>query len=245
MGIKRNIANIANQILEPMGARLVAYHGDVKPWDEFFERWIAEAEAAGKDPNDLGDVEWSDDPLKQALEEFYLPHVTPESVVLELGPGTGRATRHIIGRCREMVLVDYSTLVCEWLTKYLAGKGRFQVHAIDKPKMPMVESESVDFALANGVFEHVGMDDLAFFIEEFYRVLKPGGFFCFNFDNFMSEGGWEWLRKYRGVAGAQNPFRFYHPEMVAKLAERAGFRVARMKTSESRFAFGELEKRMD
>ena len=93
---------------------------------------------AGVDPNDVGDQDWGG-PALDACTARLFPHLTRESVVLELGPGSGRYTRHVLPRCREMVLVDYSKLVCEWLSEYLKGKGRFRVHHIDRPALPMIE----------------------------------------------------------------------------------------------------------
>jgi cyclopropane fatty-acyl-phospholipid synthase-like methyltransferase len=242
MGWKGTAARLVNRLLAPVGAQFVPHSRNGRPWDAHFAEWIAEARASGKDPNDIGDVEWSDDPLREALERHYLPHVQADSVVLELGPGSGRLTRHVIRRCREMILVDYSPMVCAWLREYLAGKGRFTVHLIDKPALPMVPSEMVDTVLANGVFEHIGMDDLICFLEEFHRVLRRGGKCAFNFDNLMNEEGRQWHRKHRGNPGTQNIFRFYHPEMVAKLAQDAGFRTLHLAADSSRFAYIELEK---
>ena len=220
------------------------HHGGAsKPWDDDFRSWIVKAEAEGKDPNDIGDFAWDDDPLKESLERFYYPYIEPTSVVLELGPGSGRATRHIIGRCREMVLVDYSKFVCQFLNGYLAGKGKFQTHHIDRPAMPSVRSNSIDMALANGVFEHIGKDDMLFFLEDFHRVLKLRGILSFNFDTLMSEGGFSWYQKFRGEPGHHCIFRFYHPDVVRRLGEASGFEVREMTTDESRFAHVVLQKR--
>jgi ubiquinone/menaquinone biosynthesis C-methylase UbiE len=192
------------------------------------------------DPNDVGDLGWGD-PLPH-IQKRYLPWIGPDSVVLELGPGTGRVTRHVIGRCGEMILVDYSRFVCDWLEKYLAGKGRFRVCCIDRPAMPMVADDSVDFAFAYGVFEHIGLDDMCWFLGEFDRVLRPGGRVSFNFDNVMSPGGIEHLLEMRREPGHANVFRFYHPETVCRLAEVAGLTVADLTTDASRLADIDLVK---
>jgi ubiquinone/menaquinone biosynthesis C-methylase UbiE len=240
--VRKRVAQLTNAVLRPLGAQLVPYEPRPKPWDADFLRWIREAEASGKDPNDVGDVAWDDDPLKHALEAHYLPHIHPDSVVLELGPGTGRATRHVISHCREMILADYSQLVCDWLSKYLQNKGRFKILLIDGPSLAAIEDQRVDMAFANGVFEHIDMDDLFYFLEEFYRVLKPGSVLSFNFDNVMTEEGVSWYREYRRGPGTKCLFKFYHPEAVRNLGEQAGFRLLKLSTSQSRFAFIELQK---
>ncbi len=237
--MKKEIAALANGALRPLGIQITRVRSLERAWDSEFSQWIAQARAAGTDPNDVGDLAWNDDPLQESLERHYLPYIRPDSVVLELGPGTGRLTRHIIARCQEMVLVDYSALVCAWLTDYLHGKGRYRVYEIDKPSLSMISRESVDVILANGVFEHIDMDDMFCFLEEFHRVLRPGGITSFDFNNIMSEEGMQWFRRWR-----RRPrfFRFYHPDLVRHLAQCVGFHTLKLTASQSRLAYIELQK---
>jgi ubiquinone/menaquinone biosynthesis C-methylase UbiE len=239
--ILRRMGKAANTLIQPFGVRIQRVQIE-KPWDNIFTEWIKHAEASGSDPNNLGDSAWHDDPLPQALERHYLPHVRPDSVVLELGPGTGRLTRHLIGRCKQLILVDYSRFVCEWLQRYLQGKGCFEVHQIDKPCISMVPANSVDTVLANGVFEHIDVDDLYSFLAEFRRLLKPAGVVAFNFDNITSRGGLEHFGTNPPPLGERRIFRFYHPEMLRILCESIGFHVIRITTDSSRFGFIEMKK---
>jgi SAM-dependent methyltransferase len=239
MGLKRKIADATNVVLHSLGGEVV-YYANTKPWDDFFKDWIAKAEASGQDPNDVGDVDWGD--LKHTLETYYYPYINADSVVLELGPGSGRVTRHIIGRCREMILVDYSQVVCDWLGRYLKGKGSYRVANIDKPLLAVVDNSSVDTVIANGVFEHIDMDDFFRFLEEFKRVLKPEGIVSFNFDNIMSPGGMAWFKEYQGEPGSRCIFRFYHPESIRVLAEEAGLKVLNLDVNSGRIAHIILQK---
>jgi SAM-dependent methyltransferase len=242
MPLFQSLPRLVNVCLRLVGARIVRHRPGVMPWDGAFRDWIAKAKKLGVDPNDLGDREWNDDPLREALLNFYLPYIRPDSTVLELGPGTGRLTRHLIGRCREMILVDYSRLVLDWLQGYLRGKGRFHTCRVQSPFMPDVASDSVDVIVANGVFEHMDPDDMAWYLEDFRRVLKPAGVAVFNFENIMSEGGLAWQRRFRGAPGDRCIFRFYHPQAVCRLAEAAGLQVLRLTSSAHRLAFIELQK---
>jgi SAM-dependent methyltransferase len=207
-----------------------------KAWDATFENWIRVGKVEGRDPNDIGDEMWQGS-AAPAAKSRYLPFIHPHSVVLELGPGTGRYTRHVIGRCRKMILVDSSALACQWLGEYLRGKGSFEIHHIEKPAFPQISSRTVDFAFAHGVFEHLDLDDTLWFIEEFSRLLLPGSHAVFNFNNIMSPGGIQHLLRHRGEPGTTNPFRFYHPETMQALVETAGLVVERIDVSEKRFAF--------
>ena len=214
-----------------------------KPWDQAFKRWIAEAAAAGKDPNDVGDAEWAGDP-SHILEKTVSSFVDADSVVLELGPGTGRATRHVLPRCRRMILVDYSQFVCDWLDEYLAGRGDFETHPIDRPVLAGVPDDIVDFAFAYGVFEHIDLDDTYELIREFHRVLKAGGNAWFNFDTLATSGGLSWFKQQRAklTPGNASEFRFHHPEDIAALCRDAGFEISNLESDETRQVWVTLHK---
>jgi ubiquinone/menaquinone biosynthesis C-methylase UbiE len=241
--MKRQLANLANKVLEPMGAKVVQFDGWHKPWDKEFAAWIKQAKASGRDPNDIGDEEWSRDPLKQTLEHHYLPLVNPAATVLELGPGTGRLTRHAIGACRRMILVDYSALVCSWLKTYLKGRGEFQVILIEKPQLKGIEDQSIDAVISNGVFEHLDMDEIFYFLREFHRVLKPGGRCSFNFNNVTSDESLALFAKFRAEVGSKCIFKFHHPETIRRLSELSGLDVLSMSAGAGRLTQIDLIRR--
>ncbi|MBV8898360.1 MAG: methyltransferase domain-containing protein [Acidobacteriaceae bacterium] len=209
----------------------------MRPWDDTFLSWIERGRAKGIDPNEVGDQEWDD--IRSHIERVYMPHIRPDSMVLELGPGSGRVTRYVIGRCREMILVDYSEMACRWLDEYLQGKGRFRTYCVDSPAMPEVADASVDFAFAFGVMEHINLDAMRAYLEEFHRVLVVGGRAVFNFDNIMTREGLAWHDKFRRMTSNPTAFQFYHPETVAWISKAAGFTVTALRAGESRF--GEIE----
>lgn len=237
----RHAVKLTNALLRRVGVQLVRAEGAQKPWDEAFADWIAKAKASGVDPNEVGDREWHGRAVEGASRHLF-PRITPQSVVLELGPGTGRYTRHVLPRCREMILVDYSALVCDWLREYLRGKGQFRVHHIAKPTLADVADGTVDLVFANGVFEHIDPDETDVFLQEFHRVLKPGGGVWFNFNTFMSPGGLRWFQQEAVEPGDRRLFRFYHPELLKRMAEMRGFSRVNVTTDEGRLAYLEAFK---
>jgi hypothetical protein len=131
-----------------------------RPWDAVFARWIAEGRARARirTTSAIGNG-----PIRRGIStSYYLPRLTERSVVLELGPGTGRVSRHLIGRCRELILVDYSQLVCNWLAEYLEGKGRFRIGVASvssyQVQRTTVPAASVVYLFSDGVFEIVTRD---------------------------------------------------------------------------------------
>jgi hypothetical protein len=106
----------------------------------------------------------------------------------------------------------------------------------------MIPAECVNFSCAFGVYEHIDLDDMRWYLEETFRVLVSGGTAVLNFDNLMTAEGMDWHRQWRGQPGDRNVFRFYHPDMVSRLAEASGFSVTDLRVSQSRHAEIELRK---
>ena len=154
----------------------------------------------------------------------YLALLGPESIVCELGPGTGRLSRHIVGHCGKLIGVDNSAFVCKWLPGYLSGRGVFEVHQLQGQSIPL-QDESVDRAVSHGVVEHLDFDELFWFLSEFHRVLRPDGCVLFNFvDPTTAEGVDLFLRT--ALPGERSIFRLHHPAMIQRLAELAGFQAS-------------------
>ena len=235
--IRRTIKKCINSPLRLFGLQIV-----YKPsWDKHFSEWAKKAEREGRDPNDVGDEAWPVDPLKRAMDAYYLPHVSPSSTVLELGPGTGRLTRHLISRCKHIILTDNSPLVCRFLDSYLRGKGSYEIHHIERPELP-VPDNAVDFAVANGVFEHLDPEETLYFLREFYRVLAPGAWAALGFNNILKPAAMEAIDQW-SKPGIRCIFRFYAPAAMERLAEAAGFSNIRLSIDEHRLlSYIEMQK---
>lgn len=226
--------------LAPLGLRIVRTERP-GPWEERFAQWIAQARAAGRDPNDIADAEWGGSPL-EAAEAHYFPHIDRQSVVLELGPGTGRLTRHLIGRCREMKLVETSPAACRWLQTYLAGKGRYTIHRDHRLSGPDLGAGSIDVVVASGVFHFIDLPDTHRLLEDCHRVLRPGGIVAFNFVHLGSDEGLAWFKRWRPEPGHEAHWRFHHPDDIRRLTEAAGFVTLRLTVPPRLTAFIEARK---
>lgn len=214
----------------------VRNRGAERLWDKHFRDWISSAKAEGVDPNDVGDAVWVTDCLAQTLDRCYLAFVPEGGTVLELGPGTGRLTRHLIGRAGRIELVDNSEFVIKWITAYLSGKVDFRANLIQAPVLHHLQDDSMDTVVAHGVFEHLDFDETYWFLVEFRRVLKPAGYVSFNYDTLSSPGGTKWFLEKRRKPGAKCVFRFYTPDFMARIAEVAGLSVVYSFTSDDRLA---------
>lgn len=223
MNIGDALLKLANFGLRPFGAGVITHAAAAsKPWDKQFLSWIAEAREKGVDPNDIADQQWSNP--QAYLETYCYPYVKPEHVVLELGPGTGRTARHLIKRCAKLLLVDYSQAVCDWLQEYMKGRGEFEVHHAGDSTLPDIPDNSINVVWADGVFEHIDLEDFYRYFKTFCRVLHPEGIMIINIDTLMTDDGIDWFisqlpKQGRGI------FRFYHPDMISRLADHVGFKL--------------------
>jgi len=219
------MVDVASRLLKPIGSSLAriarrAMTPD-KAWDPLFDSWIETAKLEGVDPNDIGDRQWGD-PVT-VIESRYGPYLAADKVVLELGPGSGRYTRHLLLRCSRLLLVDASPRVVRWLKQYLRDRANCEVFLAKDCSLSFFEDSSVDVAIATGVFEHLSIEEFYLYLRAFFRVLRAGGVVVLNFDDFRSVEGFAWFKKWLPADGSRGIFRFYHPEMVQQMCEDIGF----------------------
>lgn len=135
--------------------------------------------------------------------------LTPDSMVLDIGCGRGRAAndpvpvrrqlRMLKGRCRRVIGIDVDPAAA-------ANPCIDEFRPIDAgPASWPVEDAAVDLALSNSVLEHVRDPD--HFFAECRRVIKPGGFLCLRTTNALS---------YSGIAARLVPNR-YHAEVIRRV----------------------------
>lgn len=58
----------------------------------------------------------------------------PEDTVVEVGPGTGALTEHLVGRVRRLVLVEFDSRLAAWLKERFADEPSVEVHHADAVK---------------------------------------------------------------------------------------------------------------
>ena len=58
----------------------------------------------------------------------------PEDTIVEVGPGTGALTEHLVGRVRRLVLIEFDSRLAAWLKERFAGEPTVEVHHADAVK---------------------------------------------------------------------------------------------------------------
>jgi SAM-dependent methyltransferase len=121
--------------------------------------------------------EWNASPAwKQALIDDVLRRwIPPGGVVLEIGPGGGRWSEPLQALARRLILVDVSPRPLELCRERLAWADNVEYVLTTGSELRGVSDGSVDAVWSFDVFVHVAPLDVAAYLTEIARVLKPGG----------------------------------------------------------------------
>src|SRR4051812_24234281 len=153
------------------GANLVAHRlgYEFKPWraddkSEGFMGYCAEARRRGMDVNDYEEHVLGWTPALPLLERVVLPRVLADSRVIDVGPGTGRQSRHIAPRVPrgELHLVDHSPFLVSFLTDYFQAQPQVKVHLNEGYNLPFQQDGWADVVFCGGtiIALHLGTIDL-------------------------------------------------------------------------------------
>lgn len=167
----------------------------------------------------------SDNPIHQRLLKPYT--IVKEEIsgnVLELGCGEGRGIEMILPKVDSFLGLDKIDEVIQNLTERFPG-GQFMQSIF--PPVDILESGIFDFIISFQVIEHVRED--RFFLEEIYRLLRPGGLAVLTTPNIkmsLSRNPWH-VREYtakeltelsksifdkvisKGISGNQKVMRYH------------------------------------
>src|SRR5258708_22262476 len=114
------VAGGAGRALEPFGFEGRDRILSEKP--EGFPGCVEAARRLGLDVNDYEEAQLGWYPAQELLEATAFGHLRTDSVVCEIGPGTGRFSRFIVPRIPhgQLHLVDHSA----WMVRFLADYFR-------------------------------------------------------------------------------------------------------------------------
>jgi SAM-dependent methyltransferase len=177
------------------------------------------------------------------LQRAYPRGLSPESVILELGPGDSIASA-VIG-CAHGVkctyLVDVGSFASKNLAFYQSLASHMKRQGMNIPDLAgatsfddmlricnakyltdgisslrQIPSGSVDFGWSHSVLEHVRKNELDTLLQELKRVLKPGALASHNID-FQDH-----------LTGALNSLRFSESVWESQLFAKSGFYTNRI-----------------
>lgn len=201
-------------------------------WDEFAHSGLlrAKEEILTRRPGEDEETylrRFEEDGAQHAA--WLAPYYQPESKVLEIGCGIGRILKHI--RAKERWGLDISRGMLEWATLYLAGQEGIHLIKTNGFDFSGVPSDYFDLVYSLLVLQHINKRAGFNYMQETYRVLKPGGRFYFQLMNLLSEEGFRQFRAAVPVDYRYCPLYFYTPEEVRYLLSQIGLVIDDLSTS--------------
>lgn len=112
-------------------------------------------------------------PLYKVVDRYVRPYVEPSSTVVEIGPGGGRWTRYLL-RANRIICVDINPEFFEAL-KTTFPTASLEFYQPRGCELDGIAEDSVDFVFTFGTFVHIEPKDIAEYLVDIRRVLKPGG----------------------------------------------------------------------
>lgn len=152
--------------------------------------------------------------------------VRPGDVVLEIGCGTGRVGVNLAPLCARWIGADVSSGMLRHAGRAMAHLHNATFVEISGYSLAPVASESVDVVYCTGVFMHLDEWERFSYVEEAFRLLRPGGRVYVDNINLMGDEGWAQFVELKRQPPARRPpqaSRTSTPEELKTYLLRAGF----------------------
>lgn len=127
-----------------------------------------------------GGDEWNDTEVPEEwkatlIDEVLLPNLGEARAILEIGPGGGRWSEILQPRAERLVLVDVTPRALQLCRERLGDPANVDYVLSEGGAFPAVEAASIDWVWSFDVFVHIAPLDVASYLSEIARVLRPGG----------------------------------------------------------------------
>lgn len=213
----------ASRVLRPFGYEVRDRVLSERP--EGFSGYLAEAQRLGMDVNDYEEQKLGWRLPRPTLDEVLFPYLQEDSVVCEIGPGTGRWSRHILERIPrgELHVVDASPWMVRFLSTYFQTDPRVHAHLSDGQSLPFARAEAFDAIFSANTFVELKLGVIQLYACDFARVLKRGGHAVIDYIDPTTSEGWQHLLT-QGPEMA-SVYTFHSPEVIDRVLGSAGLHV--------------------
>jgi ubiquinone/menaquinone biosynthesis C-methylase UbiE len=200
-------------------------------WEEDGDEWKGQAVVCGVDYD-----EWK----RSLIERLIVPYLPMGRAAMEIAPGHGRWSGFLAERAGRLTLVDLSPSCLEYCRKRFAGRPDMDFHVTDGSSLPAGLDGQFDLVWSFDSFVHIHPRDIAGYLRDFVRVLKPGGVAVIHHANRfhytlglapIRHWGPSWTYLYRMLSiGAQERLDGWRSpisgRMFKRLAREAGLEVS-------------------
>lgn len=219
--LRELVAASAGKVLQPFGYQVRDRILSEKP--EGFPGYVEAAQKLGMDVNEYEERHLGWYPAQVLLEATTFRYLRADSVVCEVGPGTGRFSRFIVSRIPggQLHLVDHSPWMIRFLERYFRDQPQVRVHLSDGQSLPFAQNGWMDLVFVAGTIVALKLGTIHLYALEFARVLKPGGIVVFDYIDPSTAEGWAHLET-EGHRLA-DVYTYHAPEIIDRVFAEAGF----------------------
>ena len=220
--MKRIIGSFINRLLSPFGYEVIrSARGGANEKAEGFPSYLRQARKVDMDVNDWIEQELGWLPALPILEQTTFPYLNADSVVCELGVGTGRWSRHLAAKLPrgELHLVDHSPWIVHFLQDSFRENPRVHCHLGTGSSLPFKRDAWIDCVFSQGTFIELKLGPILLYAREFYRVVKPGGRCIFDFIDIGSVEGWNYLE----TQSLSTSYTYHTEDTIERVFSSCGF----------------------
>jgi ubiquinone/menaquinone biosynthesis C-methylase UbiE len=174
-----------HRALAVVGLRLSRVPREADAPREYIEPSLIEAaEKAGIYVGDYAEKQWDEvGRSRNIVETLYAPRLKKDSVVLEVGPGTGMFARKVLEHIPNgtMHLFEIDPYWKGFLGRMLGSDSRVHMYETNGYSYDDIRDESIDLYHANGVFVYTPHLITCRNLVEAVRVTRRGGAIAFDF----------------------------------------------------------------
>ncbi|MEO7326015.1 MAG: class I SAM-dependent methyltransferase [Dokdonella sp.] len=160
-----------------------------------------------------------------ALAPVGLPRA--HELAIDFGCGAGRLTRALAGHFRRVIGVDVSASMIATAREMNGDVSNVEFHENASASIDGIADASVDFVFSHIVLQHIPQALALGYVEEFFRVLAPGGVAIFQFVNgpdrslrgrLFKRVSNRWLNILRRIAWRRHTVFEMHPLRESEIA---------------------------
>lgn len=156
-----------------------------------------------------------------------LARISRTDEVLEIGCGVGRVGRELAAHCKSWTGCDVSANMLSFAKERLQGILNTRLIALRGVGLSEFKTASFDVVFATNMLGHLDEMDRWRYVEEAFRVLRPGGRLSIDNIDLESDAGWrKFANDARNLGNMERPPympRFSRAPEFVSYATRAGF----------------------